>query len=332
MNEKSKILVARIGAIGDICMLIPLVHALSRHYEVHWLIRDSHMPIVQCFPAVACRLIGVSPASDETQPFAPKVVATLRDEHYACLIDFSHWPCIGWLAHQLGDIPIRAVTHDPPQDALLSIPRDPPSEQDAFNCLVPVPPNIHQVDKWRLLVLAACGIDLELDWPLPVAPTVSADRPLRVLLHADAGKLEKVWPAARFANVLAGVARRQRVHCVINKVRRRTVRQLRWRLLFSQVRTELAALDPSFRRLQEVLCRSDVAIGCDSGPMHFASLLGVPTLVVYGRYPAAEFAPRWRSTAVSPPRPGMDADAVPADSVAAALAHLVDELRQAPQA
>jgi ADP-heptose:LPS heptosyltransferase len=63
--------------------------------------------------------------------------------------------------------------------------------------------------------------------------------------------------------------------------------------------------------------------------MHFAALLGVPTLVIYGRYPAAEFGPLWRSVAVSPPRPGMDADAVSVDAAASALAGLVEGLRSA---
>lgn len=328
MSGKSRILVARIGAIGDICMLMPVVRALARHYEVHWLIHQSHAPIVRCFPDVACRLIGVSPAADE-RPFPDDLVAGLRAGDYACLIDFSHWRSVNWLARQLSAIPVRAVTHDPAQDALLGIPFDPAAEREAFNRIVPVPSHIHQTAKWRLLIEAATGIDLELDWPLPERPASAAGRPLRVLLHPHAGKREKIWPAGRFASLLAGLARRQKVHCVINAVRRRATRELRWRLFFSRVEVELAPLDPSFRRLRDMLARTDIAIGCDSGPMHFAALLGVPTLVIYGRYPAAEFGPLWRSVAVSPPRPGLDADAVSVDAAASALAGLVEGLRSA---
>ena len=330
MSGKSKILVARIGAIGDICMLLPLVLTLSRRYEVHWLIRDAHIPIVRCFPGVDCQLVGVSIGPDVDQPFPAEMVATLREEHYACFIDFSHWPSVVWLAGQLSDIPIRAVTHDPGQDARLGISVDSRTYEEVYNRVVSVPPDIHQVDKWRLLIRAVTGNDVQLDWPLPPRPVLSADRPLRIFLQSDAGKPEKIWPAARFAKVLANIATRHRVHCMINKVRRRTMSELRWRLLLSRVRTELVPRDPSFQRLREALCRSDMAIGCDSGPMHFASLLGVPTLVVYGRYPAAEFAPLYRSTAVSPPYPGLDADAVPADTVEAALDKLINQLRGAP--
>jgi ADP-heptose:LPS heptosyltransferase len=119
------------------------------------------------------------------------------------------------------------------------------------------------------------------------------------------------------------------VHCVINKVRRKTVRTLRWRLLFSAMTTEIAPLDPSFRRFRDLLFRTDLAIGCDSGPMHFASLLGVPTLVIYGRYPANEFAPLWRTEAVSPAA-GMDPDTVAVAAVEAALGRLIDRLQHAP--
>ena len=330
MEGKPKILVARIGAIGDICMLIPVVHALSRRYEVHWLIRESHMALVRCFPAVTCRLIGTSPGPDEDQPFPPQLLTGLRDEGYACLIDFSHWCCVTWLARQLGEIPLRAVTQDSGQDALLGIATDPTKQREAFNCIVPVPPDARQIDKWRML-LRACGIDVELDWPLPPLLSLADGRPLRVFVHPHAGKPEKIWPAGRFAGALRRIAAFQPVRCVINGAGSRTVRELRWRLRFAGIRNEVVPLDPSFRRLQDELRRSDIAIGCDSGPMHFASLLGVPTLVVYGRYSADEFGPLWRSTAVSPPQPGMDADSVSIEAVSAALVRLVDELRAAPQ-
>jgi ADP-heptose:LPS heptosyltransferase len=331
MAGKPKIVVARIGAIGDICMLIPVVHALSRLYEVHWLIRESHVPIVRCFPAVACRLIGVPRGPDDDRLFPPRLVADLRDEAYACLIDFSHWRSVSWLARQLGEIPLRAVTQDPRQDALLGIAISPAEQREAFNRIVPVPPEARQVDKW-LILLRACGIAVDLDWPLPTLPGLPAGRPLRLFVHPHAGKPEKIWPAKKFAGAVKQLAARQPLHCVVNGASRGIVRELGWRLRFAGIRSKVAALDPSFHRLRDELRDSDIAIGCDSGPMHFASLLGVPTLVIYSRYSAGEFAPLWRSTAVSPPRPGLDSDAVSIEAVSAALARLVDDLRGAPQA
>ena len=284
------------------------------------------MPVVQCFPALTCRLIGVQFGAEEEAPLAPDLVKRLADEAYDCFLDFSHWPGVTSLAERLSGIPVRAVTVDPPQDALLGIRVDPERQALAFNRLVPVPSALHQHDKWRLLIRAALGIDIEPDWPLPARPMPPADQPLRVFLHPHAGKPGKIWPAERFAAAISQLGRRRRVHCSINRAKGSIVRALRWRLLLSRTTVDVLPLDPSFRSLQKVLENSDIAIGCDSGPMHFAALMGVPTLVIYGQFPAAEFAPPFRSTAISPADPQMPATAISTESVARALDLMLDDL------
>lgn len=321
MTRRKKILMARIGAFGDVCMLAPMVRTLARSHEVHWLIRDAYVPVVRSFPEVDCRLIGVAPSDDPLQPFPESVVDSLVRERYDVFVDCSHWACVAWLARRLADVPIRAVTHDPLQDRLLAVDRGVDAES-GFNCIVPVAREAHQIGKWRVLFRAACGVDLEPEWTLPERPAVPANRPLRVFLHPHAGKPEKIWPTARFASVLADAARRRPVQCVVNGVRRRIVRELRLRLAFSRVRLAVAPFDPTFVVLREELARCDLALGCDSGPMHFASLLGVPTVVLYGRYSAAEFGPPWRSTAVEPAA-GLDVDAVRVADVSAVLEAVV---------
>ena len=324
-RPRPKLLIARIGAIGDICLLLPLVHALSRHFAVHWLIRDTHVPLVRAFPDVDCRLIGVSPGADPECPFPAELVAALRAEAYPALLDFSHWPCVAWLAGQLPDIAVRAVTVDPAQDALLGVPSGPPDAAAVFTHLVPVPPGAHQMTKWLILVRAACGIELQLDWPLPAPPPPPRRRPLRIFVHPHASKAEKCWPARHFATVLARAAARQRVHCLINGVPRRITYELRLRLWLSRATAETVPLDPSFAALHRALRSADLALGCDSGPLQFAALLGVPTVVVYGRYPADEFGPLWRSVAISPAIRGGDADTVTPAAVDAALRAWVDD-------
>jgi len=69
----------------------------------------------------------------------------------------------------------------------------------------------------------------------------------------------------------------------------------------------------------------DMALGCDSGPMHYAALLGTPTVVIYGPYRAAEFKPLWRSWSVEPADMGQPAVHVSAERVLAVLRPLVTE-------
>ncbi|NBP51919.1 MAG: hypothetical protein EBU70_12240, partial [Actinobacteria bacterium] len=199
MTGRRKLLVARIGAFGDVCMLAPLVRSLARCHDVHWLIRDAYEPVIRGFPGVECRLIGCAPGEDPRRPFPEEMVESLRRERYDCLVDCSHWACVGWLARQLHDIPVRATTDDPSQDALLAVDRG-AEGLAAFTHVVPMPPGAgHQVAKWRRLLREACGIDVEPEWPLADRPAKRPDGPLRVFLHPHAGKPEKIWPTGRFA-------------------------------------------------------------------------------------------------------------------------------------
>jgi ADP-heptose:LPS heptosyltransferase len=331
---RPKILVARIGAFGDVCMLLPLVRSLAKGFDVHLLVRDAYVPVVRAFSEVACRTVAVSPADDPRQPFPESLVARLADEGYAALVDCSHWPCVAWLADRLRAIPVRAVTLDPAQDRLLGIPPLAPADRAAFNVVVPAPEGVHQVEKWRRLFAVALGERPGADWPLAARrpPPEPGRGPLRVFLHPHAGKPEKIWPAARFARLLAGLARvrRERILCEVNAVRRRTVRELRVRLAFSGVDVRSVPFDPSFERLRSAVAACDLAIGCDSGPMHFAALLGAPTVVLFGRYPAAEFGPRYRSVPVEPPGQGLDVDALRVEAVAAAVTRTLARLEDDP--
>lgn len=327
MSGKRKILVVRIGALGDVCMLAPIVRSLARMHEVHWLIRNTHQPAVGIFPDMNCRFIGCAPGPDPRKPFADDLVGMLRREKYDMLVDCSHWACVGWLAEQLREVPVRATTDDPHQDKLLKVDRGPLGLRP-FSHVVPVSgdqPGVHQTGKWRRLLREACGIETDNEWPLPAPLETGVGQPLRIFLHAHAGKPEKVWPARRFAAVLAAAGRRRGLRCTINGVHESTVRSLRVRLFLSKVRLSVLHREPSFVAMRDELSRSHLAIGCDSGPMHFAALLGVPTLVVYGHYPAAEFGPLWRSTPVEPPS-GLGINAVTTDEVKRSLGSLIKSL------
>ncbi len=324
-----RMLVTRIGALGDVCMMIPIVCELEKSFEVDWLIRDCYESVVRSFPQLRCRTIGVNSAPGDV--FAPDdpLIARLRACHYDYCLDFSHWPVVSDLVSHLSNIPVRAITRDPQQDALLAVNPLGLNLEQSFNCVVDVDPTMHQVDKWRELIRGCCGIEIGLNWPLP--PQRRPGNALRIFVHPHAGKLNKIWPPGRFAAVLSTLARRRPVHCVIHKARGSLARAVRWRLLFSRGTTEVAPMDSSFGTLRQQLQLADLAIGCDSGPMHFASLLGTATLVVYGPYRPNEFSPLWRTAAVVPEQCGDPVSAIPASRVQAHLETLVAQLESAEE-
>jgi ADP-heptose:LPS heptosyltransferase len=313
-----KVLIIRPGAMGDVCMAVPFAAALARHCEVHWLVGRAYAAIPRAFPQVVCRLIPVTPRRD--RPFPDSLRAALCQQRYAAVLDLSHWPRVAELVSRLDEVPVRGITDDPVQDELLQVKPSGVDPHTAYTCRVPVPPQCHQVEKWCRLVRAALGIDLTIDWPLP--PVRRSDQPLRLFVHPHASKRSKQWPAHRFAEVLRRLARDRPLRCYINSGARSELPQalgLWLRLRAAGVRARIVLRERSYQRLRAVLRRADLALGCDSGPMHLAALLGTPSVVLYGPYSASEFGPLWRSQAVQPPRPGQPATCIVPGRVLQAL-------------
>ncbi len=303
-----KMLVTRIGAFGDVCMLIPVVKALSRHFQVDWLVRPQYVPVIRSFPDVHCRTIEAAPSAHAPFPFTDRLVEQLRAEKYDYCLDFSHWDSIRRLIARLHEIPIRAVTCDPRQDELLQVEPRSNDGLQPFNKVVAVDADAHQVSKWLQLIQESTGVKPALEWPLPDAR--APDDVLRIFVHAHASKANKLWPIGYFSSVLRELAGRRRVHVVVNATQGIRARALRWRLLFSRCTTEIVRFDRTFTVLRHAIQNSDIVMGCDSGPMHYASLLGTPTFVVYGPYSPREFCPLWRSVSIAPERDGDSASAV----------------------
>src|SRR5262249_24149633 len=205
-----------------------------------------------------------------------------------------------WLVAQLADIPIRAISFDPAQDQRLGVNPRELDLYEPFNVRVPAG-DAHQVAKWQALAKASLGVDATLDWQQ--TPRRANAGELKLFVHPHASKPEKRWPAHRFAGVVSQLAQERSVRCFINSGSRRELPAavaLWLRLRAAGIRAEIVWLDRSCRRLREVLENTDLALGCDSGPMHFAALVGTPSVVIFGTYTAAEFGPMWRSTAVEP--------------------------------
>jgi ADP-heptose:LPS heptosyltransferase len=290
-----KVLVCRIGAFGDVCMALPVVHSLSAHVEVHWLIREGHDAILNLFPEVECRRVLYSSSGRES------LIATLASAEYDALLDFSNWPVVGDLARSLKRIPIRAIAYDghtrlPLQRVKYALPWLRP-----FNRVVEIDAAVHRAVKWQRLVKASLGVDLSIGWPL--APLRPLDGPLRVFVHPHASKPRKLWPSERYLAVLRQLAEEREIHCSLNQGRgaeSRISEELEAGLRSAGIGVTQVPLDPTFAGLRDALRSVHVAFGADSGPMHFASLLGVPGVVVYGPSRPSEVAPLWRAVTVAP--------------------------------
>jgi ADP-heptose:LPS heptosyltransferase len=307
-----KILVCRIGAFGDVCMTLPVVHSLSAQFEVHWLIRRGHAAILRLFPEVKCQPVIFEPG--DSQDNLPRLVSQLASAEFDALLDFSNWDIVARLARRLKSIPLRAIAYDSTRRLVRQRIRNSLPWFKPFNKVVRIDGAVHRVVKWQHLVQASLGCTLSIDWPL--RPARFPEESTRIFVHPHASKPNKLWSMDNFVAVLTQVAEQEIIHCVINEGHtheKKAADELGSRLRQAGMEVTLVPFDSSFISLREALEQAHFALGPDSGPMHFASLMGVPTVVIFGPSSPTEVAPLWRTVAVSPPGgPGATRDITPA--------------------
>ena len=169
-----------------------------------------------------------------------------------------------------------------------------------FNKVVRIDGAVHRVFKWQQLIKASLGYTLTVQWPL--RPVKLPGPSVRIFVHPHASKPSKLWPIDNFVTVLSQLAEQKTIQCFINEGNSRekeSAEELGSKLRRRGMDVTFVTFDSSFPGLKEALSQVDFALGSDSGPMHFAALTGVPTVVVYGPYSPAECAPLWRTIAVT---------------------------------
>jgi len=299
-------------------MALPVVHALARYCRVSWLIRRGNAPLLKLFPQLDCEAWPVD--------FLPngEYSARTRDElaaaQFDALVDFSNWDNTLRLARRLPSIPIRAVAYDDRRWLVRQRWRALSPWRRPFNRIVRLNGRLHRVEKWRRLLEIALEIRLSIEWPLRDLAEPAA--PHRIFVHPHASKGRKRWPVDRFVTLLQSASRRMHLECQINEgtpQERHVAMTLQDHLRSSGIDATCVPLDPTFIALRDALVRADVAIGPDSGPLQLASILGTPTIVVYGPTDPGEVAPRYRSISVTPPNGRSSMSDVTPEAVLAAL-------------
>jgi len=137
----------------------------------------------------------------------------------------------------------------------------------------------HRYEYWRVAG-QALGLNLPARDLLPIIPWTSG-RP--VLVHSGARLPVRVWPLDRYQLLVRRLRAQGRTVQVVCDAE-----QLAW----WRKAGETSALCPTtVRALMEILDRSGVFIGNDSGPGHLAGVLGLPTFTIFGPQLPEWFAP-----------------------------------------
>ena len=278
-----RVLIVRVGAMGDVLHALPAAAALRRarpEWEIDWVVDERWQPLLTTEAAgPVVRAAFTVPV--KAWKSAPLSRATARSflnfrklrGHYDMVVDMQgtlRSAAIGWLAG--GGV---LAGYEDPREGLAgmfyrqSFPRQ----------------GEHVVQQGAALLGAVSGVQLEpvaaeiprTDWAEHWAEQVVGESHVCVLTPR-AGWVTKQWPVERFGE-LAKRLTAMGYRCVVNA---------------PKADDELAAgvVAASGGVAETVVCnvagmialvrRAKLLVGGDSGPMHLAAMLGVPVVALFG--------------------------------------------------
>ncbi len=254
-----RILVVRLGAMGDVIHALPAVASLKHsfpHSRVSWVLRERWMP-----------LLAGNPFVDEMIPYDRSMAGLrgvwrrLRAQRFHLAVDLQ------------GLIQSAMVAAASRADKIVGFDRSQAAERWAslFYSTGVVTNSAHVVDQNLELVAAAGASSMVRAFPLPQGtPEGHLPDGKFVLASPLAGWAAKQWPIERFEEL----ASRLDMPLVVNGSPDSSdvLQQIRG----VQVHTSgIAGLIDATRRAHAV-------VGVDSGPMHLAAALGKPGVAIFG--------------------------------------------------
>ena len=293
-----RILIVRVGAMGDVLHALPAVCALRQampEAQIDWALEPrwrallldgaGRSPSIRRIVPIETRLWKHAPLSRTTFRSITSLRSSLRARHYDLVIDLQgsiRSAVIGRLAH--GSDFFGSAT-----------PREGPA-RFLYGSRVATAAT-HVVEQAVEIVSAAIKMPL---LPSPVALPVDApaeawwatfSRPLGlrpfVLLVPQAGWGAKQWPAARFGE-LALLFHRAGYQVLINQVSAADAIAAEV-LAVSQTRARSVQTD--LPRLMALTRRAALVIAGDTGPLHLAAALGRPVVALFGPTDPARTGP-----------------------------------------
>lgn len=275
-----KILVVRLGAIGDVVNALVFATALQRHdpdVTIGWAVHPLALPLVEGHPSID--RVHVWERRSGARAFA-RLVHELRGARYDVAVDLQRITKSALLARLSGAPRVIGYDRTRTKEASWLWTRE---------RIAPGDPTTHMVDQYLEFArhLGVPEPTAEYRFPRDPGADAWAERLVEelggppVVVNVGASKPANRWPAERFG-ALAGACRSALdvPVCLTGGPADGDAG-----------RRAAAAADPAVRNLVgETTLRQLVAlesrarlfVGCDTGPMHVAVACGTPAVVLFG--------------------------------------------------
>lgn len=289
-----RLLVVRLGAMGDIIHTLPAVSALRRVFpqtKIGWVVeerwaellcakgyarscpRNDARPLIDFVHVVNTKRWRKSPFSFETRRQMAAARRELNDQGYELAVDFQGAVKSGIIA----------------RFAKLTVGMEPPREAPArwfYNQRITTR-GAHVIEQYHSLAEAVAGEPLPVcaaEFPLDdlaeatVTNTLNAVRGEILLMNPGAGWAAKEWPAKRYgevARVLSSLGYKILVNTGPGE------QELAEEVLASSGGNAIS-ISCSISELIAFTRRVRLFIGGDTGPLHLAAALQVPVVAIFG--------------------------------------------------
>jgi len=285
--EPRNILVIDFGQLGDVVLSLPALHAIRRRFPRARITVAVGKPGRQVVELAGCAdhvlVVDRVALRDGFIPASlwqiARIVRDVRRRHFDFVIDLhslSETNLLGFLS----GAPLRLYARRPTRsiDALANFRPRPPVEDQTKHAVdryldVIAPLKIEVVSRVpRLPVLAAARVDVEQIFR---KAKLANDAPL-VGLFPGAGHPSRVWPLERFKELAERLERNDGVRIVVFVGPEERVRDLR--TVFSRATVFLEQL--TIAQLAAALAHLSVFVTNNTGPMHIATAVGTPVVVL----------------------------------------------------
>jgi heptosyltransferase-1 len=268
MSQMFRILVVRLGSMGDVIHALPAVASLKHsfpHSRLSWVIKPRWAPLLEGNPFV-----------DEIIPFtrsAREILATrrlLRRERFELAVDLQ------------GLIQSALVAASAKADKIVGLARSQARESFAamFYSSTVRTSAVHRVDRYLELVTAAGASSLLRTFPIPLGkPEGTLPEGPFILACPLAGWGSKQWPMEHYT----ALARSLKLPLVVNGPPDSfdVLKQI------GGAHVHVSGLEG----LIDATRRAQAIVGVDSGPLHLAAALGKPGVAIYGPTDPASHGP-----------------------------------------
>jgi len=279
LEPNARILVVRLGSLGDIVLTLPAVQALRQRYpqaRIDWLVETKWLPLLESVPLAS----NVIPLAKDSWGEIWRVMRTLRATRYQWAIDFQGLYKSALCAYFSGARQ-RLGFWDPREAGARMF----------YNEPLMLPPRVTHAAQRNLALASLLGAADGLpEFPefseQPAAASYVRDALAQAgmeryyVISPGGGWRSKCWPAEDYGHLHRRFAEKHRLRAIVSYGPGEKALAESVRVVAGEPAPLL--LPMSIPQLIAALRGCEFFVGADTGPLHLAAALGRRTVALFG--------------------------------------------------